>query len=158
MYQLFTASFGHSSCGCLPRRGCLPARRGACALRLAGRGAVSEAEVGGAGSVGCGLPVDLLHVVAGGLHSLAAGQEARLDGEHLRLDVLQRIHPVPPRRDPLHRPQRGRAVGGVDGAGEHRRVEPAPPHRAAQLEGEDAVLQLLDAPATNSTSSALRLE
>ena len=86
-------------------------------------------------------------VVAGGFDRLAPRQEPSLDCQHLRLDVLQRIDPVPSRRDPLHRPpgcRGGRVAWQVQRAGEHRGVEPARPDRAAELVRDNPVLQLLD--------------
>ena len=136
--------------GVSPRRFWKPLGRRPGALRLAGLRAVAEAEFGRPGSVRRVLAVDLLDVVAGRLDRLAPRQQTGVDRQHLRLDVLQRIDPVPARRDPLDRApacrRRGKARQ-IERAGEHRRLHPARPDRAAKLVRDHPVLQLLDPPA-----------
>ena len=78
------------------------------ALRCAWIGPVAQTEPCGPIPVGGVFAIDFLDVVAGGLHRLATRQKPGLDGKKLRLDILQRIDPVPPRRDPLH------GQGGVE--------------------------------------------
>jgi hypothetical protein len=121
-------------------------RRRAGALRLAGARAVAQAEACRARGVGGVLAVHFLDVVAGRLDHLAPRGDAGLHCQHLRLDVLQRIDPVPARRDPLHRPHLYRRIG-VERARQHRGLEPAQPDHAAELVHDHAMLQLADAAA-----------
>jgi hypothetical protein len=127
------------------------------ALRLARARAVAQAEACRARGVGGVLAVDFLDVVAGGLDHLAPRGDAGLDRQHLRLDVLQRIDPVPARRDPLHR--LAAPAGSASSApGEHRRLQPAPPDRAAELVHDHAMLQLANAAAELDEFGAQGLE
>jgi hypothetical protein len=60
--------------------------------------------------VGGDAAIDLLGVVALALDDVGAGLEAGLDRLDLRLAVLERIDPVPLRRDPLDREVRCRLL------------------------------------------------
>ena len=60
--------------------------------------------------VGGDPPVDLLGVVALALDDVGAGLESGLDRLDLGLAVLERIDPIPLRRDPLDREDRERPM------------------------------------------------
>jgi glutaredoxin len=66
--------------------------------------------------------------------------------QHLSLNVLERIDPVPSRRDPLDGASACRIIK-LKRACKLRALQPAQPHRPAQMIGDDAMLELLDAPA-----------
>ncbi len=124
---------------------------------LSARAGGDEAEVVGPGSIGGVLAVDLLDVVTGRLDRLPPREEACVDRQHLRLDVLERVDPVPARRNPLHGTpacRRGGVIGQVQRAGEHGRLHPPRPDRAAELVRDDPVLQLLDPAAELDQPSA----
>ncbi len=114
-------------------------------MGFAGARAVTQAQISGAPRINRVLPVHFLDVVAGGLDHLPARGDARLHRKHLRLDVLQRIDPVPARRDPVHR-QRGDGIVEIERPRQNGRLQPAPPDRAAKLVGDDTMLQLAHAP------------
>jgi hypothetical protein len=110
--------------------------------------------------VGGDAPVDLLGVVALALDDVGPGLEPGLDRLDLGLAVLERVDPVPLRRNPFDRQVPGRLRGEVrklESAPEHGIMEPALPDPPAQLEHQRAVLEL-PVRRRNSSLPSRRLE
>ena len=114
-------------------------------LRLASRHGVVEGKTEAhlAGAIGGNRRVNLLDVVAALGNRLAAALQPRADLLDLGTRVLQRIVPIPFRREPFGREEGGGIAieaAGVDRARQRGEPHEAFPHRPAELEDDDGVL------------------